>query len=191
MTGQGFCLFDTAVGACAVVWGARGIVAVQLPEADAARTRARIARRYPGAVEHEPPAAVAEAIHAMTALIAGERRDLSAIPVDLDAASDFQRAVYAVARAIPPGETMTYGEIASQVGDAAAARAVGEAMGRNPVPIIVPCHRVLGAGGKLTGFSANGGVATKLKLLEIEGAAIGDEAPLFGDLPRAVKPARR
>jgi methylated-DNA-[protein]-cysteine S-methyltransferase len=193
MTTRGFRLFDTAIGACAVAWGEHGLKGVQLPEADATTARARMARRFPDAVEAAPPAEVREAIAAITALVGGEARDLASIRLDMDAVAAFPRRVYAIARTIPQGQTLTYGEVATRLGDPNAARAVGEALGRNPFPIVVPCHRVLAAGGKLGGFSANGGVVTKLRLLEIEGARIGDGAPsLFDALPMAVRaPPRR
>ena len=193
MTTPGYCLFDTAIGACAVAWGERGLKGVQLPEADAAKTRARMTRRVPDIVEAAPPAAVRDAIAAIAALVGGEGRDLSAIPLDMDDIAAFPRGVYEVARTIRPGQTLTYGEIATRLGDPLQARAVGEALGRNPFAIVVPCHRVLAAGGRLGGFSANGGVVTKLRLLQIEGARIGDDGPgLFDDLPMAVRaPPRR
>src|SRR6185437_9803892 len=189
--GLGFCLFDTAVGPCGIAWSAAGVKGVHIPETDAEKTRARLQRRFPDAVEADPPAAVADAIAGVRALVGGEKRDLSGVGLDLSDVPDFPRRVYAVARTVGPGETITYGEIAARLGDPAAARAVGEAMGRNPFGIVVPCHRVLAAGGKLGGFSANGGVQTKLKLLEIEGAPVGEPAPLFGGLPLAVKPPPR
>jgi methylated-DNA-[protein]-cysteine S-methyltransferase len=193
MTTLAFSLFDTAIGACAVAWSERGIAGVQLPEADAAKTRARMRRRFPAAVEASPPPDVLDAIAAITALVAGEARDLSDIALDMDGVEAFPRGVYEVARAIPPGQTLTYGEIAARLNaPREAARAVGEALGKNPFAIVVPCHRVLGAGGKLGGFSANGGVVTKLRLLAIEGARIGEAATgLFDDLPMAVRPPRR
>jgi methylated-DNA-[protein]-cysteine S-methyltransferase len=187
MTTLGFCLFDTAIGACAVAWSDRGLTGVQLPEGDPERARARMERRFPDAVEEAPPAEVREAIAAITTLVGGEARDLAAIRLDMEGLADFPCRAYAVARTIPPGQTLTYGEIATRLGDPNAARAVGEAMGRNPFPIVVPCHRVLAAGGRLGGFSANGGVVTKLRLLEIEGAQIGEPATLFDDLPMAVR----
>ena len=187
----GFHLFDTPIGACGIAWSVDGVKGVHIPEADAGRTRARLQRRFPDAVEAEPPAAVADAIAGIRALTGGEKRDLTGVALDLADVADFPRRVYAVARTVGPGETITYGQIATRLGDPTAARAVGEAMGRNPFGIVVPCHRVLAAGGKLGGFSANGGVATKLKLLEIEGAQVGEPAPLFGNLPLAVKPERR
>ena len=192
MTALNYCLFDTAIGACAIAWGERGLKGLQLPEADAARTRTRMARRYPDAVEAPPPDEVLEAIAAIAALTAGEPRDLTAIRLDMEGLGTLPRGVYEIARTIPPGQTLTYGEIAKRLGDPLHARAVGEALGRNPFAIVVPCHRVLAAGGKLGGFSANGGVVTKLRLLEIEGAQIGDQGPgLFDDLPMAVKAPRR
>ncbi|HXQ09781.1 MAG TPA: methylated-DNA--[protein]-cysteine S-methyltransferase [Caulobacteraceae bacterium] len=187
----GYSVFSTEIGPCAVAWGAEALTAVQLPEGSEAAARARMNRRFPNAPEVAPPPFVESAIAGIRALLAGAKRDLADVPVDTDALSGFARQVYAVARAIPPGETMTYGEIAARLGDPGAARAVGEAMGHNPFPIVVPCHRVLAAGGRLGGFSAHGGASTKLRLLEIEGAAIGEPAPLFGDLPRALRPGRR
>jgi methylated-DNA-[protein]-cysteine S-methyltransferase len=133
---------------------------------------------------------VRSAIDLVVALTSGNRADLSGIRVDLDAASPFDRRVYEVARTIPPGETLTYGEIARRVGEPRAAREVGAALGRNPIAIIVPCHRVLGADGKIGGFSANGGIATKLKMLSIEKARTSAAPVLFDDLPLAVKPGR-
>ncbi len=192
MTTPGYCLFETAIGACAVAWGERGLKGVQLPEADPARTRARLTRRYPDIVEAAPPAEVQADIAAITALVGGEARDLGAIRLDMDDVAHFPRGVYEIARTILPGQTLTYGEIATRLGDPLQARAVGEALGRNPFAIVVPCHRVLAAGGKLGGFSANGGVVTKLRLLQIEGATIGDNGPgLFDDLPMAVRASRR
>lgn len=191
MTTQGLALFDTAIGACGVAWSARGLTGVQLPEAEAARTRARLHRRFPAAAEIEPPPPVRDAMAAIAALVSGEKRDLSGVALDMADVADFPRGVYAVARTIPPGETLTYGEIAARLGDPLHARAVGEALGKNPFAIVVPCHRVLAAGGKLGGFSANGGVVTKLRLLEIEGARIGEPTSLFEHLPSAVRPPRR
>ena len=190
MTDLSFTLFDTAIGACGIAWTARGICGVQLPEVDRAATRARVERRFPHASETLPPPAIQNAIDGIVALLSGEPRDLSHIVIDDAAISDFNRKVYVIARAIPPGQTMTYGEIAERLGDKALARAVGQAMGENPTPIVMPCHRVLAANGKTGGFSAPGGVVTKLRLLTIEGAQPGGPT-LFGDLPLAAQPARR
>ena len=188
MTSLAFALFDTAIGFCAVVWSERGIAGVQLPEADARATRARVLKRYPAALESTPPPATQRAIDGIVALLDGEARDLNDIVIDDDGTPVFNTRVYAIARAIPPGQTMTYGEIAERLGDKALARAVGQALGENPVPIIMPCHRVLAAGGKTGGFSASGGVVTKLRLLTIEGAQPGGPT-LFDRLPLAA--ARR
>ena len=182
MTELGFTLFETALGPCGIVWSARGIAGVQLPETSEAATRARILRRYAGAREQTPPAEVQRAIDGIVALLAGEPRDLTGIAIDDDAFPEFNRRVYTIARTIEPGATMTYGEIAERLGDKTLARAVGQAMGENPTPIIMPCHRVLAAGGKTGGFSAPGGVVTKLQLLTIEGAQPGGPT-LFERLP--------
>jgi methylated-DNA-[protein]-cysteine S-methyltransferase len=179
MTEAGFALFDTAIGSCAIAWGERGLLGVQLPEKDATRTRARMRRRFPAARETSPPAEVQRAIDGIVALINGEAIDFSAVALDMEQLPAFPRRVYEVVRTIPCGATLTYGDIAKRLGVPAEARDVGEAMGRNPFPIIVPCHRVLAAGGKLGGFSAPGGVATKRRLLAIEGARATDGPDLF------------
>jgi len=179
MTAQGFAIFDTPIGACGVAWNARGIVGLQLPGATAERTRARLRQRWTGALEATPPAMVQQAIDRVLALLSGKAVDLSDVALDLEGAPEFHRRVYEVARTIPPGQTMTYGEIAKQLGAPQESREVGQALGRNPIAIIVPCHRVLGAAGKMGGFSASGGVATKRRILEIEGAAALAAGPLF------------
>jgi methylated-DNA-[protein]-cysteine S-methyltransferase len=190
MTDRHFALFDCAIGTCGIGWSVRGIVAVHLPEADERRTRARLQRRLPDATEGEPPPDVQRAIDAIVALVAGEPRDLTGIVIDETGIPAFNRRVYAIARTIPPGATMTYGEIAKRLGDPLLARDVGRAMGENPTPIVMPCHRVLAAGGKTGGFSANGGVTTKLKLLSIEGAQPGGPT-LFDRLPLETRPSTR
>lgn len=170
MSDVSFALFDTAIGRCGIVWGPRGIVGVQLPEARVLATRARIGRRFPGALEASPPTDVRTAIDRIVALLTGSPTALDDVVLDLEHIPEFNRRVYDVARTIPPGATLTYGDVAARVGDRGAARAVGVAMGENPCPIIVPCHRVVAAGGKLGGFSADGGTETKRRMLEIEGA---------------------
>ena len=175
-----FTLFQTALGPCAIAWTGARIAGVVFAESDETRTRARLAKRFPEATEAAPPPSVATSIAGVVALLAGEPRDLADVELDLDRASEFQRRVYAVARTVKPGETISYGEIAARVGEPGAAREVGEAMGKNPVPLIVPCHRVVGSGGKLGGFSAPGGVSTKRKLLAIESAHARNEDTLFG-----------
>ena len=191
MTTHGFTLFDTALGRCGLAWAGSGITGAALPGPDDDQMRRRFGERFPLAVESPPPPVLAPVVAGIVALLAGERVDLSDAPLDMSALPPFHQRVYAVARAIPPGETMTYGEIAAALGaPREAARAVGEAMARNPFPILMPCHRVLGAGGRPGGFSAPGGVETKLRLLQIEGAAVGETPTLFDALPLAVKPGR-
>lgn len=168
MTAYGFALFDTAIGWCGVAWNDRGLVGVQLPEAGEAETRERMLQRFPTAAEMPPSPNVQQAIGRITALLRGEPCDLSTIALDMDGVTAFHRRVYELARAIPPGKTMAYGEVAARIGAPGAARAVGQALGRNPFPIVVPCHRVLAAGGKVGGFSAHGGTATKRRMLAIE-----------------------
>ena len=179
MSGMNFALFDTAIGACAIAWGERGVVGVQLPQGDAAKARARIVRRFAEAAEAHPPPAIARAIDAIVALLAGEASDLSFVEIDMAGIPDLTRRVYDIARTIPPGSTLTYGDIAKQIGMADDAREVGQALGKNPFPIVVPCHRVVAAGGKLGGFSARGGAKTKLKMLAIEQAHARGVLPLF------------
>lgn len=189
MPDQGFTLFDTAIGACAVVWNARGLIGVQLPEVNEAATKTRTQRRYPTAQEAKPPSSVQRAIDGMVALLKGEPRDLADVTIDNTDLPDFNARVYAIVRQIPPGQTLTYGEVAEKLGDKSLARAVGQAMGQNPCPVVMPCHRVLAASGKSGGFSAPGGVVTKLKLLTIEGAEPGGPT-LFDVLPLAAAPRR-
>jgi methylated-DNA-[protein]-cysteine S-methyltransferase len=189
MSEIGFTLFDTAIGRWAIAWSADGIAGVGFPEGSEEATRRRMLRRRPSAREGSPPADVQRVIDDIVALLAGGRADFSYAQLDTAGLSDLQRRVYEIARAIPAGATLTYGEIAERLGDRLLARDVGEALGRNPFPIVVPCHRVLAAGGKTGGFSAPGGVRTKLRLLEIEGAQPGGPT-LFADLPLTA-PRRR
>jgi methylated-DNA-[protein]-cysteine S-methyltransferase len=184
-----FSLFPTPIGACGIAWSGDAVVATHLPEASQAKTAARLAARA-GATEGEPPDAIQRAISSITALLEGEGTDLNFVACDFSRVDAFAAKVYAATRAIPPGETQSYGAIAVQLGDKSLAQSVGRALGRNPFPIIVPCHRVVGANGRLTGFSANGGVETKLRMLVIERARIGQASGLFGDLPLAAKPRR-
>ena len=179
MTTLQFSLFETPIGRCAVVWGERGISGLFLPESDEGRTRKRIARRFPDAVEGLPAGPIQQAIDEIVTLLSGKPSDLFGVGLDMDRLTPFQRDVYAIARAIPPGSTLTYGEIAEKLGDKQLARDVGQAMGQNPYPILVPCHRVVAANGKPGGFSAPGGVSTKLRMLAIEGAAPSPQADLF------------
>jgi methylated-DNA-[protein]-cysteine S-methyltransferase len=179
MTEQHFSLFDTAIGICGIEWGPRGINGLQLPMGSDEKTRARIRQRRADIDETTPTEEVQRAIGRIVKLLAGERDDLKDIALDLDGVPAFNRGVYDIARTIPPGQTMTYGDIAKKLGGVELSRDVGQALGRNPFPIVVPCHRVLAAGQKPGGFSARGGVDTKLKMLAIEGAAVNHTPSLF------------
>jgi methylated-DNA-[protein]-cysteine S-methyltransferase len=184
-----FTLFDTAIGRCAMAWGARGIACVQLPETNEPTTRARVLQRFPRAREAAPPSDVFRAQDAVVAHLRGEPSDLASVLLDMNRVPPFHRRVYEAGRSIPRGATMTYGALAALAGAAGSARAVGQALARNPFAIIVPCHRVVAAGGRLGGFSANGGSATKLRLLAIEGHA--NRAPeLFEGASIAARPHR-
>lgn len=181
VAGRGHTLFETAIGTCGIAWGPGGIVAVQLPEADADSTRARLLRGLPShcAEPGDPPAAVRSAIEGIQALLTGQPRDLCEVPLDMSGISAFHQQVYALARAIAPGHTRTYGELAEQIGRKGLSRAVGQALGLNPFAPVVPCHRILGAKGQTGGFSAGGGAVTKMRMLEIEGAFAHETLALF------------
>ena len=179
MHDQHFALFDTAIGVCGIEWGPRGINGVQLPMGDAEKTKARIRQRHGEIIEAEPTEEVRHAVAEIVELLSGKPNDLADIALDLQDVPAFNRSVYEIARTIPPGKTMTYGDIAKRLGGVELSRDVGHALGRNPCPIVVPCHRVLAAGNKPGGFSARGGVSTKLKMLEIEGALVNHTPSLF------------
>jgi methylated-DNA-[protein]-cysteine S-methyltransferase len=191
MSAQGLALFHTAIGVCAIAWSERGVLGVQLPERHEQATRDRVRRRFPDAVETPARVAIQQAIDGIVALLGGEARDLSFVTLDMEGVPPLRQSIYAVLRGIPPGGTLSYGEVARRLGDQSTARDVGEAMGKNPFPVIVPCHRVVGTGGRIGGFSANGGVATKLRLLNIERAQLGNSPELFDRLPLVVPPRRR
>ena len=174
----GCCLFDTAIGRCGIAWTASGRVhAVQLPDGDDARTLRRMRRRCGEAPQAEPPPAIATAIERLQRLLEGERDTLQDVPLDYEGVPEFQQRVYEAARAIPPGRVKTYGELARELGEPGASRAVGQALGHNPFAPLVPCHRIMAANGASGGFSADGGVRTKLKILEIERAVLGKGGP--------------
>lgn len=183
MDALGFALFDTVVGRCAVVWSGAGLIGVQLPETDDPQSRHRMARRFPGVVEARPTEAAADAITRITAFLAGAPDDFAGLQLDDRKIGEFERAVYRETKAIPAGATSTYGAIATALGDIRHARRVGQTLGRNPWPIVIPCHRVTGAGGWMGGFSAPGGRVTKLRLLELEGALAAETLPLFAPTP--------
>jgi methylated-DNA-[protein]-cysteine S-methyltransferase len=172
-------LFDTALGVCGVAWSARGLVAVQLPEKTDAATERRLIARSGSAGAAVPPPQIAALVEDIRRYLAGERVDFSAVAVDLQNLEPFRRRLYGALREMPFGATVTYGELAKRLGlaDWEGAREVGAAMGQNPVPLVIPCHRVLAANGKLGGFSAPGGAATKAKLLALEGVHFDRGAP--------------
>lgn len=186
----GFAVFETAMGWCALAWSERGIVRGWLPAPSDAVARASAARRCPEAIESNPPDFARKAIDGVTRLMADGATNLSDIQLDEEGQPALHRQVYAIARAIPPGATLTYGEVAERLGDKSLARAVGQALGANPFPPIVPCHRILAASGKTGGFSAPGGVETKMRLLNLEKARTSAAPSLFDDLPLATAPRR-
>ncbi len=194
MSPASFALFDTAIGRCAAAWNADGLLAVQLPEADDEATRARLLTKVRGAVEARPRGEARGAIDAMRAHLAGELDTLERVAVAPLEVPAFHRRVYEALRRVPPGETVGYGELAALAGAPGAARAVGQAVGRNPLPIVVPCHRVLAAGARDGGFTAHGGVATKKRMLAIEGVRLGarpGKSGLACDLDEALTHLRR
>ena len=179
-----YCLFETPLGRCGIAWRTSAdpdsrtvVTAVQLPETTPQATESRIARKAGSSRAGVPPLQIAAIIEKIRLHLGGETQDFRGVAVDLEGVTPFFRRVYEVTREIPSGQTRTYGEIARAVGQPSAAQEVGQAMARNPVPIIVPCHRVSAAGGKLGGFSAPGGPATKARLLALEGASVN--LPLF------------
>ena len=174
-----FTVFRTSLGTAGALWTERGVAGVCLPLGDESRVRAHLRRRSPGAELGPPPPGVSDAIDGIVSLLEGEPRDLAAVALDLAGVDAFDRRVYDAVRAVPPGSTVTYGELAARVGEPRGAREVGAALGRNPCPLIVPCHRVLAADGRPGGFSAPGGVETKLRLLGIEGVSVARQPRLF------------
>jgi methylated-DNA-[protein]-cysteine S-methyltransferase len=174
----GCCVFDTAIGRCGIAWTEDGVIrGVQLPEPGDDRTLARL-RRWTGPVEEaQPPAVVQEVIARVQRTLEGNGDALLDIELDDEGVPPFNRRVYDLARAIPVGSVRTYGELAKELGEPGAARAVGQALGHNPFAPIVPCHRILAAQGGSGGFSASGGTRTKLRLLEIEHAVLGPQGP--------------
>jgi methylated-DNA-[protein]-cysteine S-methyltransferase len=177
-------LFPTAIGTCGVAWSEHGLVALALPERDETTTEKRLRSKSQSAGVAEVPAAIAQAISLIQKYCAGERVDFSSVPLDLSGVDASRRHVYETMRALRFGETTTYGALARRTGatdeDWEAAKIVGAAMGKNPIPIVVPCHRVLAAGGKPGGFSAYGGTATKEKLLALEGVHLDGNPRLPG-----------
>jgi len=189
MAGCGYTIFDTAVGRCGIAWGDSGIIGVQLPEVREIETRRRLFRLYPDARELPPPPGVETAIDGIAALLRGEGADLSGVTLDLSGLPAFNARVYAFTRTIPRGATRSYGEVAAGIRASGAVRSVAQAIARNPFVIIVPCHRVLEAGGYADKISPNGGSISKRRLLSIEGGGSPSSKTLF-DVLLPVAPPR-
>ncbi len=177
-TNHRYYVFETASGFCAIAWSDTGIARFLLPMSSAEATERKLLRRLPDAARGTPPGEVAAAVAAATRYFAGERVDFSDVPLDIGVQDEFFAKVYAAVRSLAWGETTTYGWLAKALGvGPEGARDVGQAMARNPVPLIIPCHRVLATGGKLGGFSAPGGSATKHRMLELEGVRVEPPPP--------------
>lgn len=189
MAGRAYTIFDTGIGRCGIAWGQAGVVGVQLPEAREIETRKRLFQLYPEARETRPPLNVELAIEGIVALLRGESGDFSDVTLDMGGIHAFNQRVYQITRMIPRGETRTYGEIAARLGASGAVHSVAQAIARNPFVIIIPCHRVLEAGGYADKISPHGGVISKRRLLSIEGAGGPSSKTLF-DVLLPVAPPR-
>ena len=189
MAGRGYTIFDTMIGRCGIAWGDSGVIGVQLPEAREIETRRRLFRLYPEARELRPPLNVEMAIEGIVALLRGEPADLSEVILDMTGIPAFNARVYAFTRTIPRGETRSYGEVATNLRASGAVHSVAQAISRNPFMIIVPCHRVLEAGGYADKISPHGGTISKRRLLSIEGANASVSKTLF-DVLLPVAPPR-
>jgi methylated-DNA-[protein]-cysteine S-methyltransferase len=189
MSGRAYTIFDTGIGRCGIAWGHDGIVGVQLPEAREIETRKRLFQLYPDARETRPPLNVELAIEGIVALLRGKGGDFSDVTLDMGGIHVFNQRVYQITRAIPRGETRTYGEIAARLGAPGTAHSVARAIARNPFVIIVPCHRVLNAGGYADEISRHGGVISKRRLLSMEGVGNPGSKTLF-DVLLPVAPPR-
>lgn len=183
MESRGLTLFNTPIGPCGIGWRESWLTGVEIGDADESETVYRLRQRFPDSEASTPPAFVTQAIEKIEALLEGGNPDFSTTPLALQSLPDLNRQVYEIILELKAGETTTYGAIARRLGDVHLSQAVGYALGKNPFPIIVPCHRVLGSNGKVGGFSAAGGIKTKLALLNIERAGANHEADLFGGLP--------
>jgi methylated-DNA-[protein]-cysteine S-methyltransferase len=167
-------VFETAMGFCAIAWSDAGVARFQLPTKNAEAADRLMRRRAPSAEPGAPPEELAAVVEAAKRYFAGEEMDFSSVQVDLGGEDAFFAQIYGALRRVGWGRTTTYGALAKEVGAGSeAARDVGEAMARNPAPLIIPCHRVLAAGGKIGGFSAPGGSKTKARMLELEGVRVG------------------
>ena len=189
MAGRGYTIFDTMIGRCGIAWGDSGVIGVQLPEAREIETRRRLFHLYPEARELRPPLNVELAIDGIVALLRGKAADLSEVMLDMTGIPAFNARVYQFTRTVPRGETRTYGEVASSLRATGAVHSVAQAISRNPFMIVVPCHRVLEAGGYADKISPNGGTISKRRLLSIEGANMTFSKTLF-DVLLPVAPPR-
>jgi methylated-DNA-[protein]-cysteine S-methyltransferase len=190
MSGRGYTIFDTGIGRCGIAWGDGGIVGVQLPEARELDTRRRLFHLYPDAREMRPPLTVEFAIEGIVALLRGEASDLTDVMLDMTGIHGFNQRVYEFTRRIPRGETRTYGEVAASLRLSSAVHSVTQAIARNPFVIIVPCHRVLEAGGYADKISPHGGAISKRRLLSIEGARGPTTSKTLFDVLLPVAPPR-
>jgi methylated-DNA-[protein]-cysteine S-methyltransferase len=164
-----YCLFDTAIGPCGVAWSEDGLTRLQLPESDRIATEKRLKARTRSAGAQEPPPTIQQVITDLVKYLTGGKVDFSSVALDLTRVSRSHRRFYEAARSVGWGQQTSYGELARQAGCPGEARAVGHALSRNPIPIIIPCHRILAAGNKVGGFSAYGGTLLKKRLLWLEG----------------------
>lgn len=183
-----FACFATALGECALAWNDAGLTGVWLPETHPHGLRRRIERRAPTPIESPPTAEVAHVIAAIRRLLDGAPMDLRTVRLDWSDVPEFARRVYAIARDVGPGRVVSYGAIARELGGDADARSVGQALGANPFPIVVPCHRVIAADGRLGGFSAPGGTTTKQRILAIEKARPVGPPGLFDEPEAPLEP---
>jgi len=190
MSGRGYTIFDTGMGRCGIAWGPLGIVGVQLPEAREIETRRRLFQVYPDAREMRPPLTVEFAIEGIVALLRGEASDLADVALDMTGIHAFYQRVYQFTRTIPRGETRTYGELAASLRLTGAVHSVAQAIAQNPFVIIVPCHRVLEAGGYADKISPHGGAISKRRLLSIEGARGSTTSKTLFDVLLPVAPPR-
>ena len=173
----GHAVLETVIGFMGIAWSEKGLIRLCLPERSHEAVERRLLRHGGVSASTAQPPWVVELIAAIKAYAAGEDVDFSGVPVDLDGVDDFRLAIYDAARKLSFGETTTYGELAKTAGHAGLARETGAALGANPVPLVIPCHRILAAGGKIGGFSAPGGSNTKEKMLAMEGVRVGPPPP--------------
>ena len=175
---QQYLIFETAYGFCGIAWNGTGVTGLQLPAKTGVASERSLLRKVPGAVPGTPGAGMREVIGAVKRYFAGGVVDFADVRLDLPELDDLFRQIYAAVRAVRWGQTTTYGGVAKGLGAGPeVARDVGQAMARNPIPLIIPCHRVLAAGNKVGGFSAPGGSTAKIRMLELEGVHVGPKSP--------------